>query len=73
MRYCFWLNRLLFGAFAPEQRFEVLQRFYGLPADTIRRFYALELTRLDRTRILCGRPPRGFSALRLLQSRGAQL
>ncbi len=60
------LNRLLFEAFAPERRHRVLERFYRLPADTIRRFYALETTGFDRARILCGRPPAGFSLPRLL-------
>lgn len=66
VRYAIWLNRLLFEAFAPEQRRHVLERFYRLPAATIRRFYALETTPLDRARILCGRPPTGFSLSRLL-------
>ena len=65
-RYCCLLNRLLFGAFAENQRFRVLERFYRLPADTIRRFYALEMNTADRARILCGRPPRGFSLRQLL-------
>lgn len=66
-RFCLWLNRLLFGAFEPEQRHAVLERFYRLPAATIRRFYALETLRSDRLRILCGRPPRGFSLGRFIQ------
>ncbi len=65
-RFCMMLNRLLFGAFDPRHRFHVLERFYGLPVDTIARFYALQSTRADRARILCGRPPRGFSLSRLL-------
>lgn len=55
------LNRMLFRWFAPEQRYRVLERFYRLPEPVIRRFYALELTTLDRARILVGRPPRGLS------------
>jgi lycopene beta-cyclase len=55
------LNRMLFKWFPPDQRFHVLERFYRLPEDVIRRFYALELTTLDRARILVGRPPRGLS------------
>jgi lycopene beta-cyclase len=66
VRFCLWLNRLLFGAFAPERRYHVLERFYRLPLDTIRRFYALETTPIDRARVLCGHPPRGFSLGRLL-------
>jgi lycopene beta-cyclase len=70
-RFCTNLNRLLFDAFAPAERYRVLERFYRLPAPTIRRFYALQTTLADRARILCGRPPAGFSFRRLL-SRGDQ-
>lgn len=55
------LNRMLFGWFTGERRFHVLERFYRLPESTIRRFYALELTHLDRARFFLGRPPRGLS------------
>jgi len=65
-QFCLLLNRLLFGAFAPDDRYHVLERFYGLPESTIRRFYALDTHAADRARILCGRPPRGFSLRRLL-------
>jgi lycopene beta-cyclase len=66
VRFCLRLNRLLFSAFAPEQRYHVLERFYRLPDETIRRFYALDTSAADRARILCGRPPRGFSLGRWL-------
>ncbi len=66
VRFCLRLNRLLFGGFAPEERYRVLERFYRLPLPTIRRFYALETHAADRARILCGRPPSGFSLRRLL-------
>jgi lycopene beta-cyclase len=69
LRYALLLNRMLFGAFRPEDRYHVLERFYGLPVETIRRFYALTLTGADRARILVGRPPRGFSLRRALTSR----
>jgi lycopene beta-cyclase len=65
-RFCLWLNRLLFGAFAGQQRHSVLERFYRLPTATIRRFYALETRPSDRLRILCGRPPTGFSLHRFI-------
>jgi lycopene beta-cyclase len=65
-RFCLRLNRLFFSAFAPEQRRSVLERFYLLPEGTIRRFYALETSALDRARIVCGRPPRGFSLRRMI-------
>ncbi|HVU01265.1 MAG TPA: lycopene beta-cyclase CrtY [Polyangiaceae bacterium] len=60
-RFGAFLNRLLFGAFRPETRWNALDRFYRLPEGTIRRFYAMETTRGDRFRIVCGRPPRGLS------------
>jgi lycopene beta-cyclase len=66
VRFCLFLNRMLFSAFAPEQRYHVLERFYRLPSETIRRFYALETSAADRARILCGRPPKGFSIGRWL-------
>ena len=66
LRFCLFLNRLFFGAFAPQQQRNVIERFYRLPPDVIRRFYAMSLTHGDRARILCGRPPRGFSLARAL-------
>ncbi len=51
------LNRMLFKAAAPNERYRVLERFYRLPAPLMRRFYASELTRLDKLRILTGKPP----------------
>jgi lycopene beta-cyclase len=55
------LNKMLFQWFPPDQRYNVLERFYRLPEPTIRRFYALALTTGDRARILLGKPPRGMS------------
>ncbi len=54
------LNRMLFKAADPDRRYRVLERFYRLPAPLIRRFYAAELTRLDKLRILTGKPPVPF-------------
>lgn len=51
------LNRMLFRAAAPEQRYIVLQRFYGLPVPLINRFYAGNLRWTDKIRILAGKPP----------------
>lgn len=51
------LNRMLFRAAKPEQRYKVLQRFYGLSQGLIERFYAGTLTRWDKIRILSGKPP----------------
>lgn len=55
------LTKMLFRWFVPDQRHNVLARFYRLPEDAIRRFYALDLTALDRARIFAGPPPRGMS------------
>jgi lycopene beta-cyclase len=51
------LNRMLFLAGRPEQRWQVMQRFYGLSEPLIERFYAGRLTRADKVRILMGKPP----------------
>ncbi|WP_371397783.1 lycopene beta-cyclase CrtY [Fretibacter rubidus] len=51
------LNRMLFRAAKPEERYTVLQRFYGLNQGLIERFYAGELTWRDKARILIGKPP----------------
>ncbi|MDF3068924.1 MAG: lycopene cyclase [Polyangiaceae bacterium] len=70
LRFCLLLNKLFFGAFAPDQRRNVIERFYRLPPESVRRFYAMSLSHADRARILCGRPPRGFSLSRALSSSG---
>ena len=51
------LNRMLFQAAEPTERWRVMQRFYGLREPLIGRFYAGRSSRLDRLRILTGRPP----------------
>jgi lycopene beta-cyclase len=61
-RFAALLNRLLFRGFAPERRYGAFERFYRMPADTVRRFYSLSLTPSDRLRLVCGRPPRGITA-----------
>jgi len=61
-RFAHLLNWLMFRAYPPPSRWHVLERFYReMPEDTIRRFYALDMTVGDRARLLLGRPPRGFS------------
>ncbi len=52
-----FLNRMLFLAAKPNERYEVLQRFYTLPEGLIARFYAASSTGADKARILIGRPP----------------
>lgn len=56
-RFLRLLNRMLFQGCAPEERHRVLSRFYRLPEPLIERFYAGRLTRLDRLRIVTGKPP----------------
>lgn len=56
-RFFQMLNRMLFRAAEPDQRYRVLEHFYRLPLPTIARFYAARLTALDKVRILSGRPP----------------
>ncbi|WP_419251690.1 lycopene beta-cyclase CrtY [Caulobacter sp. ErkDOM-YI] len=51
------LNRMLFRACAPDQRYKVLERFYRLGAPLIQRFYAARLTPFDQARVLMGKPP----------------
>ena len=62
------LNRMLFRAAEPALRYRVFERFYGLSAGLIERFYAQRLTWTDKVRLLSGRPPVPIlSALRCLR------
>lgn len=56
-RYLRLLNRMMFRAAEPDQRYLILQRFYRLPQGLIERFYAGRLRLDDRIRILTGKPP----------------
>ena len=56
-RYFHLLNKMLFLAARPCERYLVLQRFYQLPAPLIERFYQGRLKFADQLRILVGRPP----------------
>jgi lycopene beta-cyclase len=51
------LNRMLFRAAEPEQRYRIFERFYGLSDPLIRRFYAGRLNWTDKVRVLTGKPP----------------
>ncbi|MCW6508677.1 lycopene beta-cyclase CrtY [Lichenifustis flavocetrariae] len=51
------LNRMLFQAGVPAERWTMMRRFYRFPRDTITRFYAGALTGLDKMRLLSGKPP----------------
>jgi lycopene beta-cyclase len=56
-RFYRMLTRMLFGAAAPDRRYKVLERFYGLPEPLIERFYAGRSTPTDMLRVLAGKPP----------------
>lgn len=51
------LDRMLFRAALPQERYRVLERFYRLPQPLIERFYAARSTLADKARILSGKPP----------------
>ncbi len=57
MRFFRVLNRMLFDAAQPDQRYRVFEHFYRLQPELIARFYAGMPTATDRLRILSGRPP----------------
>lgn len=64
------LNRMLFLAAEPHERWRVLKRFHKLPRPLIERFYAAELTLADKARILAGKPP--VSVRRAILALGAR-
>jgi lycopene beta-cyclase len=51
------LDRMLFRAAVPGERWRVLRRFYGLSEGVVRRFYAGRSTLLDKLRLVSGKPP----------------
>lgn len=51
------LNKMLFRAARPGERWRVLDRFYTLDAALVGRFYAGRSTAFDKLRILAGKPP----------------
>lgn len=60
-KFAYTLNKMLFRWFPGPERRHVFERFYRLPEATIRRFYSLQLTNMDRVRLFWGRPPKGIS------------
>jgi lycopene beta-cyclase len=62
------LNRMLFRASAPHERYKILEHFYTMKPDLIARFYAGKSTAMDKLRILSGKPPvpigKALSAIR---------
>ncbi|TPG14183.1 lycopene cyclase [Sphingomonas koreensis] len=51
------LDRMLFRAAEPDQRYRILERFYRLNPALIGRFYAGRSTLSDKMRVLIGKPP----------------
>ena len=51
------LDKMLFRAADPEERYRVLERFYRLDPQLVRRFYAGRSTLFDKVRVLSGKPP----------------
>lgn len=51
------LDKMLFRAAEPEERYRILERFYRLDPRLVRRFYAGRSTMMDKARILTGKPP----------------
>ena len=51
------LNKMLFRAALPDERRQVLARFYRLPDGLVSRFYAGHSTLADKARVLTGKPP----------------
>jgi lycopene beta-cyclase len=51
------LNRMLFWAAKPWERYRVFERHYELSEPLIGRFYSSNLTRTDKARVLLGWPP----------------
>lgn len=65
------LDRMLFRAAEPKDRWSVMRRFYRLSEPLVRRFYAGRSTTLDKARILTGKPPVPIHrALRQLRGSG---
>lgn len=66
-RFLHLLNRMLFMAAQPNERYLILERFYRLPPPLVERFYADQLKWTDMARILIGKPPVSImAALRCL-------
>lgn len=73
-RFYRMLTSMLYGAAVPDQRYKVLERFYGLPAPLIERFYAGRSSVADMARILAGKPPVPIgAAIKSLSGKGRPL
>jgi lycopene beta-cyclase len=67
------LNRMLFHAGPPQERYAILQRFYDFDPALVQRFYAGKLTALDRLRVVVGKPPVPFFSALACISEGQML
>jgi lycopene beta-cyclase len=67
-RFYRMLNAMLFRAADGPERYRVIERFYRMRPNLVRRFYAGHSTLADKARILSGKPPvpvgRAIAALR---------
>lgn len=62
MRFFRVLNRMLFRAAPPLERYKVFEHFYRLPIGLVARFYGGVPTTADKLRILSGKPPVAIGA-----------
>ncbi|MGJ3648582.1 lycopene beta-cyclase CrtY [Sphingomonas sp. GlSt437] len=63
------LDKMLYRAGEPDERYRILERFYRLNPALIGRFYAGQTTMIDQARILTGKPPvKISSAIRAIRS-----
>ncbi|PKB26004.1 lycopene beta-cyclase [Novosphingobium kunmingense] len=62
MRFFRVLNRMLFRAAPPLERYRVFEHFYRLPIALVARFYGGVPTAADKLRILSGKPPVAIGA-----------
>lgn len=56
-RLYFWLNRVMFGAVGPEDRYQFLQHFYELPEKLIHSFYANQFRATEVFEFFMRKPP----------------
>ncbi|MFM9827147.1 MAG: lycopene beta-cyclase CrtY [Sphingomonas sp.] len=56
------LDKMLYRAGEPEDRYRILEHFYRLNPALIGRFYAGQTSMIDKARILSGKPPVKISA-----------
>jgi len=66
------LDKMLYRAGEPDERYRILERFYRLNPALIGRFYAGQTNMLDKARILTGKPPVTIAAaVRAIRSKPA--